>query len=133
MNNNTRVFSGFLVFFWLSLLIEIILLELTSINSTALIVLIIISTAGTITALSLFIVKYYRSKNSVAKLKEEYLESLKPQKPLRFCASDDELMKAYKQSASEVQRTFVSDNQIKSQKPKEESQKEVEESEEISM
>ena len=105
MFKNTRVISGLIVFFWLTLIIEFIVLELTNISIMTLLIPILISLSGVTTLLILFISNYYKSKQSVANLKQEYLESLKPKTPLRFCASDDELLKAYKQSATEISST----------------------------
>ena len=105
MFKNTRVISGLIVFFWLTLIIEFIVLELTNISIMTLLIPILISLSGVTTLLILFISNYYKSKQSVANLKQEYLESLRPKTPLRFCASDDELLKAYKQSATEISST----------------------------
>ena len=35
------------------------------------------------------------NKMSVKKLQDEYIDGLTPKVPLRFCASDDELLKTY--------------------------------------
>ena len=102
MLKNARVFSGFIVFFWLTLIIEFVILELTALTFISLLIPILLSTIGTASMLFIFIRTYYKSKQSVAKLKHEYLESLKPKAPLRFCASDSELLKAYKESANEI-------------------------------
>ncbi len=102
MIKNARVFSGLTLFFWSTLIIELVLLELTSINITLMIVPLIVSTIGTMVMIVIFVIDYKKSKPHVQSLKKEYLESLKPKQPLRFCASDDELLKAYKASAKEV-------------------------------
>ncbi len=102
MFKNAKVFSGFLAFLWSTLIIELILLELTNIAFTTLLIPIILSFIGSSTLLFLFLRTYYKSRNNVAKLRKEYLESLKPKNPLRFCSSDEELLKAYKTSASEL-------------------------------
>ena len=104
MIKNTRVFSGLSIFFWSTLTAELIILELSTVNIITMLVPLIVSTVGTITMLILFIVSYHKSKPKVIQLKNEYLESLKPKTPLRFCASDDELLKAYKASANEIMK-----------------------------
>lgn len=43
---------------------------------------------------------YLKNKPKVKKLREEYLEDLKPKVPLRYCASDDKLLSAYKKRES---------------------------------
>ena len=102
MIKNLKIFSGLTILFWSTLLIEIALLELTNINIITMLVPLIVSATGTIALLAIFIVNYRKSKPKVKRLKNEYLESLKPKQPLRFCASDDELLKAYKSSANEI-------------------------------
>ena len=102
MIKNTKVFSALTIFFWSTLIIEIALIELSNINIITMLVPLIVSSIGTITLLIIFEVSHRKAKPKVNSLKNEYLESIKPKQPLRFCASDDELLKAYKSSAHEV-------------------------------
>ena len=45
----------------------------------------------------IFITYYIKNKKKIKKLKQQYLVSLKPDKPLRFCPTDNELLKSYKE------------------------------------
>ena len=119
MFKNTRVMSGIIAISWGSLLIELIVLELSNLSITAMLAPIILSAVITITFLTLFIMNYYKNRKSVEKLKDEYLEGLKPKNPLRFCPSDDELLKMYKANKINEQ---VSNPQINNNQPKREEQ-----------
>ena len=44
-----------------------------------------------------FIYSLLKNKAKVDVLKEQYIDTLKPDKPLRFCPSDDELMKKHQE------------------------------------
>lgn len=96
MFKNTRVMCGIIAISWGSLLVEMFILELSDISVLTMLAPIILSAVITVTFLTLFIANYYKNRKSVEKLKDEYLEGLKPKNPLRFCPSDDELLKMYK-------------------------------------
>ena len=116
MIRNTKVYSGFTIFFWSTLVIELILLEFLQSIPILVIIATVISSLGTIVLLFVFIRSYFKARGRVQKLKDEYLESLKPKHPLRFCASDEELMKAYKESALEIQKEAMKKSQEQTNK-----------------
>lgn len=77
------------------LLFSIIVIELTDIKLSDIYPLLILSGVINIFSIIYFFVDYYTNKNTVKKLQDEYIDSLTPKIPLRFCASDDELLKTY--------------------------------------
>ncbi len=79
----------------ISLLIELIVLEFTSFTLAEIFPAVILSGLAWIGCIVYFLYLYFHNKKKVLALKQEYLNTLKPKFPLRFCPSDTELLKAY--------------------------------------
>lgn len=77
------------------LTLTLFLLELTDIKMADVYMLIIMFFALYVFVVVYFVVNYYKNKENVKALQREYIESLKPKTPIRFVASDEELLKTY--------------------------------------
>ena len=104
---------------WISLIFHIIALEIVGLTIDSLIVTSIITIALLVLIYSYFTYYYLSNKGKINRLKEQYLDSLKPKKPLRFCPTDDELLARYEKSKTyklqqkiEVQATEEENEEI---------------------
>lgn len=82
---------------WISFIFHIVLLEIIGLIIDKLLVTGVITIVLLIFIYAYFIYYYFKNKPRIKKLKEQYLDSLKPDKPLRFCPTDDELLRKYKE------------------------------------
>jgi len=95
MFKHWKIASGVVGALWILFAWHFIALEVINLDSTVWVI------TGTINMIALiffhayFIYMYTKNKKKVMDLKEQYIETLKPDKPLRFCPSDDELMKRH--------------------------------------
>ena len=78
-----------------ALSVAIIILEVTDLKLSDLYPVLIVAGVINIFAIVYFFVSYYKNRGVVKKLQDEYINSLRPKVPLRFCASDSELLKTY--------------------------------------
>ena len=81
---------------WASLIFHIIGLEVVGLMVEPLIVTGVITMVLLVIVYAYFIYFYVKNKKKINDLKKQYLESLKPDKPLRFCPTDEELLQKYK-------------------------------------
>ena len=77
------------------LLFSITIIELTDLKLSDIYPVIILAGVINVFSIVYFFVDYNMNKMSVKKLQDEYIDGLTPKVPLRFCASDDELLKTY--------------------------------------
>ena len=89
--------SLFIMFFVsaIVLLFSITIIELTDLKLSDIYPVIILAGVINVFSIIYFFVDYNMNKMSVKKLQDEYIDGLTPKVPLRFCASDDERLKAY--------------------------------------
>jgi len=89
--------SLFIMFFVsaIVLLFSITIIELTDLKLSDIYPVIILAGVINVFSTIYFFVDYNMNKMSVKKLQDEYIDGLTPKVPLRFCASDDELLKTY--------------------------------------
>lgn len=89
--------SLFIMFFVsaIVLLFSITIIELTDLKLSDIYPVIILAGVINVFSIVYFFVDYNTNKNTVKKLQDEYIDGLTPKVPLRFCASDDELLKTY--------------------------------------
>ncbi len=89
--------SLFIMFFVsaIVLLFSITIIELTDLKLSDIYPVIILAGVINVFSIVYFFVDYNMNKMSVKKLQDEYIDGLTPKVPLRFCASDDELLKTY--------------------------------------
>lgn len=89
--------SLFIMFFVsaIVLLFSITIIELTDLKLSDIYPVIILAGVINVFSIIYFFVDYNVNKMSVKKLQDEYIDGLTPKVPLRFCASDDELLKTY--------------------------------------
>lgn len=89
--------SLFIMFFVsaIVLLFSITIIELTDLKLSDIYPVIILAGVINVFSIIYFFVDYNMNKMSVKKLQDEYIDGLTPKVPLRFCASDDELLKTY--------------------------------------
>lgn len=81
---------------WLALIVEVFCLELADVLFEDMAVLFVITLLFVIGFMVLFVYDYYKGKKDILKIRKEYLECFKPEKPLRYCPSDKELLDSYK-------------------------------------
>lgn len=77
------------------LTITLFLLEITDLKMADLYMWLIMFGAIYVFVCVFFVVSYYKNREQVKKLQDEYIEMLRPKKPIRFVASDEELLKTY--------------------------------------
>ena len=92
---NKNAWAILLSLLWGLLLVDFMMLEAFDFGQTILIVM-----GGVLLGLIAlfylwFFVCYIRNHKNVIKLQDKYVDSLKPDKPLRFCPTDDELVAKY--------------------------------------
>lgn len=87
-----------LLLLWGLLALNIILLEVFSFAQTIFIVTGAILLGGLVVFYLYYFYCYFKKHKKVLELQDEYVETLKPDKPLRFCPTDEELMKSYYES-----------------------------------
>ena len=89
--------SLFIMFFVsaIALLLSITILELTDLKLSDIYPILILAGVINVFSIVYFFVDYYRNKLTVKNLQDEYIDGLTPKVPLRFCASDEELLKTY--------------------------------------
>lgn len=80
---------------WISLILHIFFLEIIGFRMEDMMVTGIITISLLVMFYIYYFYLYFKNKQKVAKLKQEYLDSLKPTKPLLFCPTDEELEKKY--------------------------------------
>ena len=91
----------------ISLLIEVIIIELTDLKLSDIYPFVVLSLAILVFVISLFFYEYFHNRKAVEKLQEDYLKSLKPKIPLRFCASDTELMEKYNKAKEQKDASIL--------------------------
>ena len=96
MSIKTKILLSVGVISWLALIVEALCLELADILFRDIAVLMIITFLVVIGSLAYFVWEYVRNKKEIIKIRQEYLDSFKPEKPLRYCPSDEELLDKYK-------------------------------------
>lgn len=80
-------------------IIELLKIDLTIFNITAFLVL------GCLMTVHIwFLYVYLKNHKKVQELQDQYVETLKPDKPLRFCPTDDELMKRHFENVNSVEQ-----------------------------
>lgn len=77
------------------LTITLFLLEITDLKMADLYMWLIMFGAIYVFVCVFFVVSYYKNREQVKKLQDEYIEMLRPKTPIRFVASDEELLKTY--------------------------------------
>lgn len=92
------------VVLWLSLILHIVLLEGLGLTQNDLMPTGIITISLLVVFYCYYFYLYFKNKRKVDKLKQEYLDSLKPTKPLLFCPTDEELEKRYYTAIKEPKR-----------------------------
>lgn len=96
MSIKTKILLSVGVISWIALIVEALCLELADILFRDIAVLMIITFLVVIGSLAYFVWEYVRNKKEIIKIRQEYLDSFKPEKPLRYCPSDEELLDKYK-------------------------------------
>lgn len=80
---------------WIIMCWSFIAVEVLVLNPEVWLTFGIISASALVLLHGYFFFFYLKNKKKVEALKEEYITTLKPDKPLRFCPSDDELIKKH--------------------------------------
>lgn len=78
---------------WISVGVHMFLLEVTKLKLSDLIYTLSGSLILLVGVYFYYFYLYFKNKKKVELLKQEYLDSLKPTKPLLFCPTDEELVK----------------------------------------
>lgn len=80
---------------WILFIWSIIAVELVMLNSSVWSVIGLVAASLLILLNGYFVYYYNKNKKKIMDLQRQYIDTLKPDKPLRFCPSDDELMKRH--------------------------------------
>ena len=112
---------------WTLLLACLVAVEVLLLDATSWLLVGIIATVMVIGFHIYFAVLFIRNRKRILALEKQYIESLKPKEPLRFCPTDDELMQSYMDSKST--QTKENSPQTKNEDAKEKTLGEEEEQE----
>lgn len=96
MIKHYKLFSILIIVGWAMLAWSIVAIELIHLDSTLWVGVGVASGLLLILLHGGFIYVYSKSKKKILGLQEQYIETLKPDAPLRFCPSDEELVMAYR-------------------------------------
>lgn len=96
---------------WASLIFHLVGLEIIGFMVEPMIVTGLITIVLLVIVYAYFIYFYVKNKKKINDLKRQYLESLKPDKPLRFCPSDEELLKRYKDQEKSCAKRHLLDSE----------------------
>ena len=81
---------------WIALFACIFVIEVLDVLVSDIIALLVLSALAAAISIGLFIYDYYKNKDNIAADRKKKFLSLKQNKPLRYCPSDDELLAKYK-------------------------------------
>lgn len=124
MIKHYKLFSILIILGWVMIAWCIVAMEIIQLSSTPWVVTGIVAGGFLILLHGGFIYAYNKAKKQVESLQEQYIDTLKPSAPLRFCPSDDELVMAVKS-----QETVTEGVQVESDEKIDESLNKIEESE----
>lgn len=82
---------------WTAFIFHVLALEVFGLLVDTLLVSGIITIVLLVLNYSFFVYYYFKNKTKINNLKKQYLDSLKPDKPLRFCPTDEELLRKYQE------------------------------------
>ena len=97
MINKSKIICIVDLALWLMLVVHIILLEFMQIEAgffkvSAIITLVLVGLLHI-----WFVYTFFKNHKKVIMLQDQYVETLKPKAPLRFCPTDEELMKKHQE------------------------------------
>lgn len=102
MIKHYKLFSIMIALSWVVLAWSVVAMEIIRLSSTPWVVTGIVAGGFLILLHGCFFCVYHKAKKKVAGLQEQYIDTLKPDAPLRFCPSDEELIMAYESQEAEV-------------------------------
>lgn len=82
---------------WLLLVLHLLAYEVFGFNYILFTATGILSLVATVVFHVWFMLSYFKNHKKVRDLQDQYIETLKPEKPLRFCPSDEELVKKHQE------------------------------------
>ena len=101
---NYKLFIVVDVLMWLALILSLTAVEILHLDSLVWVVL-WISSLLMVACLHVFLlIVFIKNKSRIAQLKDRYIESIKPAQPLRFCPSDEDLVKTHYSQKTIVKR-----------------------------
>ena len=102
MLKNWKIVASISTALWIIFILHIIAIEVIHLEETTWVITGAI-VAGCLVGFHVyFIYVYLKNLRRVKDLQEQYIETLKPVKPLRFCPSDDELVGRHYEMDNEV-------------------------------
>lgn len=105
MKFNYRLFIVLDVLIWAGLLVSLLAIEVLHLEPVVWIILGSAFLFLIITFHIYLLVSFVKNRKRIAILKEQYINSLKPAEPLRFCPSDEELVKMHQEARPVAVRT----------------------------
>lgn len=99
--NKSVIICLLLGFVWVAEILTFLLMEVFEFSETIFKVLSIVFLVLIISFHIWFLVSYVKNRKKVKLLQDQYIKSLKPTSPLRFCPSDEELMKSHFENITE--------------------------------
>lgn len=104
--NKGKILSIVSAVLWCLVIFHIFAYEVWSLNSILLTITGICSLVAVVILHVWFLVVYFKNHKKVLSLQDQYIETLKPEKPLRFCPTDEELMKKHMEKIHASKNTF---------------------------
>lgn len=92
---NSKLIAITNIVLWTLLIVHLIIFEILRIDSIVFVITGCVVLLGIVLRNGLFLYGYFKSHKKVLELQDEYIETLKPEKPLRFCPSDEELIRLH--------------------------------------
>ena len=120
MKFNNKLMGAMIIISWTMLASYIVAVDLLMLDTASWLVIGILGIAGVVVSQGWFLCAFIKNRKRIASLKDQYLDTLKPQAPLRFCPTDEELMDAYYLSKSKSNTKQAETKDEQKQETKEE-------------
>lgn len=95
MLSRGKLFSILSVCLWTLFIVCLVMLEFVFADADLWVVLSIVSASAVLVFNAMFVFVYIKNRKKVELLQDQYIDSLKPKAPLRFCPPDEELVNDY--------------------------------------
>ena len=125
MKLNYKLFMLVNILAWLMLLIGIIALEAVHLDPVVWMIVSIVSLIVVVFLHVYLLVVYVKNRKRIERLKEQYVDTMKPKQPLRFCPTDEELVKSYYESKNVISQSNDKQTEETEEKTQEESEIEI--------
>ena len=108
-----KLLSVLAILFWLLLIVSLFMLEFLFPGQEVFVIITIVFLVFVGVFNSWFIYTCLKSKKKIEELQQQYVDTLKPDSPLRFCPSDNELMENHLLQKTNTQVVDVTNEEEK--------------------